>query len=55
MRKFVHHQQECREHGDFLQRKVDVARASVHERRGRSIEAVEADFVARRAQITDRA
>jgi predicted transcriptional regulator len=55
MREFVQRQQEQREHGDFLHRKVDAARASVNEERGRSNEAVEADFAARRAGITDRA
>lgn len=55
MREFVQRQQERREHGDFLQRKIEAARASVRDGRGRSNDAVEADFAARRARITDRA
>ena len=55
MREFVQRQQERRDHGAFLQRKVDAARASVHEGQSRSNEAVEADFTARRARITDQA
>jgi predicted transcriptional regulator len=50
MREFVQRQQE---HGDFLHRKVEVARASVRDGKGRSDAAVEADFAARRARATD--
>ncbi len=49
MREFVQRQ----EHGEFLQRKVDAARASVDQGQGRSNEDVETDFAARRARITD--
>ncbi len=49
MREFVQ-----RQHAVFLQSKVDAARTSVHTGQGRSNEAVEADFAARRARITDR-
>jgi predicted transcriptional regulator len=49
MREFVQ-----RQHTAFLQSKVDAARTSVHAGQGRSNEAVEADFAARRARITDR-
>lgn len=55
MREFVQRQQDRREHSDFLHRKVEAARASVDHGRGRSNEAVEADFATRRARITDRA
>jgi predicted transcriptional regulator len=55
MRDFVHHQRQQREHGTFVQRKVDAARVSMMDGQGRSNEAVEADFAARRARITDRA
>ena len=54
MREFVQLQQDQRDHGAFLHRKVDAARASVHEGNGRSNEAVEADFAARRERLTDR-
>ena len=49
MRSFVHQQQAQREHEAFLQRKIEVARASVAEGLGRSNEEVEAAFAARRA------
>ncbi|AXB80718.1 hypothetical protein [Novosphingobium sp. P6W] len=55
MREFVQRQKDRRDHSAFLHRKVDAARASVHDGEGRSNEAVEADFAARRARITDRA
>ena len=51
MREFVRRQQDRRDHGDFLRHKVDAARASVNRGRGRSNEAVEAEFAARRARI----
>ena len=51
MREFVERQ----DHTAFLQRKVDAARASVQSANGRENDAVEADFAARRARITDRA
>ena len=55
MRDFVRQQRQQREHTAFLQRKVDAARISVHDGHGRSNDAVEADFAARRARITDQA
>lgn len=55
MREFVKRQQDQRDHSAFLHRKVEAARASVHEGQGRSNEAVEAEFAARRARIPDRA
>ena len=55
MRDYVQQQRDQREHSAFLQRKVDVARRSVEAKRGRTNEAVEADFAARRARIADKA
>jgi predicted transcriptional regulator len=55
MRDFVERQQQRREHSAFLQRKVDAARVSVDEGRGRSNEAVEADFATRGVRIADQA
>ncbi len=55
MREFVKRQQDQRDHSAFLHRKVEAARASIHEGQSRSNEAVEAEFAARRARITDRA
>lgn len=49
MREFVQRQQD---HGAFLQHKVDAARASVHDGKGKSNDAVEAEFATRRARIT---
>lgn len=42
--------QQATAHGEFVQRKVAVARASVEAGRGRSNEDVEATFAARRAK-----
>ncbi len=47
MRAFIREQHE---HTAFLQKKVDKARASIREGRGRSHDEVEADFAARRAR-----
>jgi|TARA_R110000868_G_scaffold65839_33_gene196678 predicted transcriptional regulator len=55
MRDFIQQQQAQRDHSDFLQRKVDKARASAQEGQGRSNEAVDADFVARRSRLLDQA
>ncbi|WP_010336754.1 hypothetical protein [Sphingobium yanoikuyae] len=55
MRDFVQQQRERREHTAFLQRKVDAARISVAGGQGRSNDAVEAEFAARRARSTDQA
>lgn len=55
MREFVAREQARREHRDFLQRKVDVARMAVQDGQGRSNDAVEADFAARRARAADQA
>ena len=53
MRDYVQRQQNQKDHSAFLQRKVEVARASVRAGRGRSGETVEAEFSARRSQIAD--
>jgi len=55
MREFVQRQRAQSDHSAFLHRKVEAARVSVHDGQGRSNEAVEADFAARRAGISDRA
>lgn len=52
MREFV---QRERYHTAFVRSKVDTARASVNRDEGRSHDAVEAEFAARRAGLTDRA
>lgn len=49
MRSFVQRQRAQREHDAFLERKVEVARASMQDGFGRSNEEVEAAFAARRA------
>lgn len=49
MRDFIR-QQQAKEHDEFVQRKVAVARESVQAGRGRSNEDVEAAFAARRAK-----
>lgn len=53
MRGFVAQQRARREHTAFLQRKVDTARRSIADGRGRANDAVESDFAARRARIID--
>ena len=50
MRDFV---EQRRERTVFLERKVEAARASIQDGRGRDHDAVEADFAARRARIID--
>jgi predicted transcriptional regulator len=55
MRSYINLQQARREHDAFLERKVETARASLRDGLGRPNEAVEADFAARRARVTDRA
>lgn len=52
MREFVQRQ---RDHDAFLHRKVEAARTSIREGRGRPNEAVEAEFAARRARFVDSA
>ena len=50
MREFSKRQKDERDYESFLQRKVDVARASMMAGRGRNHEDVEADFTARRGR-----
>lgn len=52
MREFVQRQQD---HDAFLHRKVAVARRSIDDDRGRSNDAVEADFAAQRERLIPRA
>jgi predicted transcriptional regulator len=51
MREFVQRQHEVRAHEAFVRRKVKAARGQVLAGVGRSNEAVEADFSARRASL----
>lgn len=51
MRDFVVRQQEADGYGAFLARKVEAARGSAEAGRGRSDDAVEADFATRRAAV----
>jgi len=55
MREFVRRQKEARDYDAFLRDKVEVARASVRAGQGLANEDVEADFAARRAQVTRKA
>lgn len=55
MRQFIAERQEQRDHAEFLQRKVDRARASVGEGRGRPNDAVEATFAAWRDRLAEEA
>lgn len=50
MYDFIRQQQQAKEHDEFVQLKVAVARASVEAGRGRSNDDVEAEFTARRAK-----
>lgn len=52
MREFVQRQQD---HDAFVRRKVEAARLSVVDHRGRSNDAVEAEFATRREQLTPKA
>ena len=55
MREFVQHQRDTREYDEFLQNKVDTARASMRAGLGRPNDQVEVDFAARRASVTSQA
>jgi predicted transcriptional regulator len=52
MRQYVQTQRESREYEAFLQRKVDSARVSMQVGEGLTNDEVEAQFAARRAQVT---
>lgn len=54
IRKFVQRQRDMREYEIFLQNKVEAGRASMRAGKGRSSEEVEADFAARRAEVSIR-
>jgi predicted transcriptional regulator len=54
MRDFIQRQRESREYDEFLHRKVEVARASMHAGRGRSNDDIEADAAVRRAELLRR-
>jgi hypothetical protein len=51
MREFVERQQEAEGYDAFLGRKIAAARKSAEAGHGRSDDAVEADFAARRAAV----
>lgn len=51
MREFVQRQRAAREYDDFLRRKVEAGRASMHAGQGRPNDEVEAEFVIRRAGV----
>jgi hypothetical protein len=55
MREFVRRQREERDYDAFLRSKVELSRASKRAGRALSNEEVEADFAARRSQLTRRA
>ncbi|KQZ94440.1 MULTISPECIES: hypothetical protein [unclassified Pseudomonas] len=52
MRQFVQSQRESREYDAFLQRKVDIARASIRNGDVLTNDKVEAEFAARRMQVS---
>jgi hypothetical protein len=54
MREFVQRQQDAREYDDFLRRKVDLARSSMHAGLGRANDEVDAEFAARRTAAASR-
>ena len=51
MREYVQRQRGAREYDAFLRSKVDVARSSMRDGRGRTDAEVEAEFAARRAEL----
>jgi hypothetical protein len=53
MRDFVQHQREAREYDEFLRDKVETARSSMRADLGQSNDEVEAEFAARRANVTN--
>jgi len=55
MREFVDLQRRKREHGTFLESKVELARASARASQGYGNDEVEADFAARRSRFAERA
>jgi predicted transcriptional regulator len=55
MREYVQRQREARDYDEFVRRKVEIARSSMHAGRGLSNEDVESEFAARRAEVASRA
>lgn len=53
MRDYIEQRRHERAYSEYLGRKVDKARASMLNGQGRSHEAVEADFAARRAKLAE--
>ncbi len=51
MREYIKRQKEAREYEEFLRRKVDAGRASMHSGQGVANDDVEAAFAARRAEV----
>jgi predicted transcriptional regulator len=51
MREFVQRQRDARAYDEFLHRKVEIARASMHAGRGRPNEEVEAEAAARTTEM----
>lgn len=51
MRGYIQQHRQAREYDHYLQRKVEVGRASMRANRGRSNDDVEAEFAARRNQV----
>jgi hypothetical protein len=51
MRDYVQRQREARDYDAFLRAKVDIARSSMRDGRGRADAEVEAAFAARRAEL----
>lgn len=54
MREFVQRQRQVREYDDFLSQKVQIARMSMNAGVGIPNDEVQAQFAARRAQVTGR-
>lgn len=54
MRGYIEKKRQAREYDDYLRRKVETARASLRAGRGRSSEAVERKFAARRSKLAAR-
>lgn len=55
MRDYIARQQQARDYDSYLRRKVEIARVSVRAGRGRSNDAVEAEFAKRRARTAGKA
>ena len=55
MREFIEQQRMKREHSDFVERKVALARASMRAGQGFGNDEVEAEFAKRRARVSDQA